>query len=49
MATVKPIQATPVLSGRDAEKIIAQVNKAPSEEAMKKNCMLRDILMDIRK
>ena len=49
MATMKPIQATPELRGKDATNVLLQVNKAPSKEAMKKNNMLRNILTDIRK
>ena len=33
----KPIQATPVLSGLDAKRIIEQVNTMPTREKNKKN------------
>ena len=36
-AYVKPIQATPTLSGNDAVNIIKQVLKAPSADAIEKN------------
>ena len=32
----KPIQATPVLSGIDAKRIIEQVNKIPSKDELTK-------------
>ena len=34
---VKPIQPTPALSGIDAKRIIAEVKKAPSKEAIDRN------------
>lgn len=49
MSTMKPIQATPELSGKDAVKVFNQVNAAPTEKAMKKNLMLRSVLANIRK
>ncbi len=49
MATIKPIQATPELSGKDAEKILLQVNNKPTDKAMKKNDLLRGVLTNIRK
>ena len=36
-AYVKPIQATPTLSGKDAMQIIKQVVTAPSPESIEKN------------
>ena len=48
MSTMKPIQATPELSGKDAERLLKQVSQAPTEEAMKKNDMLRSVLISIR-
>ena len=36
-AYVKPIQATPTLSGKDAMHIIKQVVTAPSPESIEKN------------
>lgn len=36
-AYVKPIQATPTLTGNDAVNIIKQVLKAPSAAAIEKN------------
>lgn len=49
MSTMKPIQATPELNGKDAARLLNQVNTAPTEKAMKKNTMLRSVLADIRK
>lgn len=49
MSTMKPIQATPELRGKDAIKLLNQVNATPTEKAMKKNSMLRSILDNIRK
>jgi len=48
MSTMKPIQATPELNGKDAERLLKQVSQAPTEEAMKKNDMLRSVLISIR-
>lgn len=49
MSTIKPIQATPELSGKDAVKLLLQVNEKSTEKAMKKNNMLRNVLTNIRK
>lgn len=49
MSTIKPIQATPELSGKDAKKLLLQTNVKPSQKAMKKNYMLHGVLADIRK
>ena len=49
MSTMKPIQATPELSGADAAKLLFQTNKKPTVDAMKKNTMLHGVLMNIRK
>lgn len=49
MSRIKPIQATPELSGKDAEEVLVQVNKKPSEKAIKRNAILSNILSDIRK
>lgn len=49
MSTIKPIQATPELSGKDAEKVLLQVNTQPTKKAIEKNHMLRSVLTDIRK
>jgi hypothetical protein len=49
MSTIKPIQATPVLSGNDALNLMKQVLKKPSESAIKKNNMLLNILHNIKK
>ena len=49
MSTVKPIQATPVLRGKDAENIILQANMKPSKKALEKNRMLHNVLTNIRK
>ena len=49
MSTMKPIQATPELSGKDAVKLLSQANATPTERAIKKNDMLRSVLTNIRK
>ena len=49
MSTVKPIQATPELKGKDAIAVLLQVNKKPTQEAMKRNQMLSSVLANIRK
>ena len=49
MSTVKPIQATPELKGKDAMAVLLQVNKKPTQEAMKRNQMLSSVLANIRK
>lgn len=49
MLTIKPIQATPALSGKDAKQLLLQVNTKPTEQALKKNIMLRNVLNNIRK
>ena len=48
MTRVKPIQATPTLSGQDAMNLISQI-KPPTKEAQKKNNLLSNILTSIRK
>lgn len=49
MSTMKPIQATPELSGKDAVRLFNQVNVVPTEKALKKNMMLRNVLATVRK
>ena len=49
MTTMKPIQATPDLSGEDAEKLIRDVNRKPTKEAMDRHQKMREILRKIRK
>lgn len=49
MSTIKPIQATPELKGKDAVAVLLQVNKKPTQEAMKRNQMLSSVLANIRK
>jgi len=49
MSTMKPIQATPELSGKDALRLLTQVNKKPTPSAVKKNTMLHSVLTNIRK
>lgn len=49
MSTMKPIQATPVLHGKDALNALRQVNTPPTEKSMKKNVMLRNVLENVRK
>ena len=49
MSAIKPIQATPELSGKDAVTLLKQTSVIPSKEAVRKNEMLRGILNEIRK
>lgn len=49
MSTMKPIQATPELSGKDAQELLKQSNTAPTVHAEKKNNMLHNVLTNIRK
>ncbi|MEE1048325.1 MAG: hypothetical protein U0M60_13010 [Clostridia bacterium] len=49
MATIKPIQATPELSGKDAFSLLKQTSTTPTNDAIRKNEMLRGILKEIRK
>ena len=49
MSTMKPIQATPELNGKDAVKLLKQANVSPTKSAMKKNEMLHNVLANIRK
>ena len=49
MTTMKPIQATPKFSGKDAIRLMKQANTAPTKQAMQKNKMLCSVLMDIQK
>lgn len=49
MSIMKPIQATPELSGKDAEKLLVQVNMKPTAQAEKKNNVLYSVLNSIRK
>lgn len=49
MSTMKPIQATPELSGKDAMELLKQSNSAPTLRAVKKNNMLHGVLSNIRK
>lgn len=49
MATMKPIQATPELSGKDAVRLMEQANTTPTKKAMQKNKMLCSVLADIQK
>lgn len=49
MATIKPIQATPELSSKDAENLLMQVNTKPTDKAMKRNNLLRGVLANVRK
>lgn len=49
MLMIKPIQATPTLSGKDAIELLKQVNTGPTSKVIKKNNMLKDILTGIRK
>ena len=49
MANIKPVPATPELSGKDAVGLMKQVNIFPTKEAMQKNKMLAGVLTDIQK
>ena len=49
MSAIKPIQATPELSGKDAVKLLNEVNTAPTKDAVKKVNMLHNVLTNIRK
>lgn len=49
MSTMKPIQATPVLRGKDAMEVIKQTNKIPTESTISRNKMLSSILKKISK
>ena len=49
MPTMKPIQATPELSGEDAERLIRDVNRKPTKEALERNRKMQDILRRIKK
>lgn len=48
-AYVKPIQATPTLSDKDAINIIKQVLKAPSPESIEKNKKMLEMRKRIEK
>ena len=47
MQIMKPIQATPELSGKDAQELLKQSNTAPTVNASKKNNMLHNVLANI--
>lgn len=49
MSTIKPIQATPVLSGDDAINLMQQVFKKPSNAVIRKNEMLKNVLNNIKR
>lgn len=49
MSTMKPIQATPELNGKDAINLLRQVDTKPTEKAIEKNHMLYNVLTNIRK
>lgn len=49
MSTMKPIQATPELRGKDAAGLLRQANNIPTQKAVDKNNMLRSVLTNIRK
>lgn len=49
MPIMKPIQATPELSGEDAERLIRDVNRKPTKEAMERNRKMQEILKRIKK
>ena len=49
MSTMKPIQATPELSGEDAVELLRQSSVTPTEKSLKKNTVLRSALTNIRR
>ena len=49
MSTIKPIEATPELCGKDAQGVLQQVSVKPTKQAIAKNEMLRNVLAGIRK
>ncbi len=49
MSTIKPIQATPELSGMDAAKLLLEANVVPTKKSIEKNQMLHSVLTRIRK
>lgn len=49
MSTIKPIQATPEVTGKDAVGLLKQVNAVPTKKAMDKNKTLRSILVKVTK
>lgn len=49
MSRIKPIQATPTLSGIDAERLIADVNRKPTKEAIERNKWLQEVLRKVKK
>ena len=48
MSIMKAIQTTPELSGKDTLNVLREV-KPPTEKSLKKNTMLRNVLMNVRK
>lgn len=48
MSTIKPIQATPELSGKDAERLIRDVNRKPTKEAMEWKKVLQRSLKELK-
>ncbi|MBQ8518331.1 MAG: hypothetical protein IJ455_01840 [Agathobacter sp.] len=48
MSTMKPIQATPELSGEDAEKLIRDVNRKPTKEALEWKKLLQRCLKELK-
>ena len=49
MSTMKPVQATPELSGEDAVELLRQSSVTPTEKSLKKNTVLRSVLTNIRR
>ena len=45
---IKPIAATPILSGKDSKWIMMQVEKMPTESAIEKNKKLVEILRKVK-
>ena len=49
MSTMKPIQATPELCGEDAVRLIQDVNRKPTKEALDRHRKMQNILKRIKK
>ena len=48
MSTMKPIQGTPELSGEDAERLIRDVNRKPTKEALEWKKLLQRSLKELK-
>lgn len=47
MVKVKPILATPTLLGKDAEKIINDTYRKPTQESQRINCLAKSALAKV--